>query len=130
MTPAETLKRESATQILFAVVPVRLVSTANTREGWQAKHRRAKAHRAAAKAALGRDIKGPPPPYVITITRVGPRKLDTDNLAASAKACRDGVADWLGIDDGDERLTWNYAQRSDGPGKYAAEIVIASEFQP
>ena len=26
------------------------------------------------------------------------------------KATRDGVADWLGVDDGDKRLSWRYAQ--------------------
>lgn len=38
-----------------------------------------------------------------------------------------GVADWLGIDDGDPRLTWQYAQRKSKPGNYAAEIVIEAE---
>lgn len=129
MTRADVLKREGATSIVFAVVPVKLTSEANSRDGWRAKSRRAKAQRAAAKAAMGPDIKGPPPPYVITITRIGPRKLDSDNLAGSAKAVRDGVADWLGIDDGDERLTWVYAQRSEGAGMYAAEVVISAEFK-
>ena len=85
--------------------------------------------RAQAKAALGPDCKGLPPPCVITITRIGPRKLDSDNLAGSAKHVRDGVADWLGIDDGDERLTWEYAQRSGGAGVYACEIVIESTMR-
>ena len=114
----------TATQVLFATVPVRLVSVANAREPWQARHRRAKAHRAAAKAALGPDIKGPPPPYVITITRIGPRQLDSDNLAGSAKALRDGVADWLGIDDGSPRIKWEYAQHKGDAGHYSAWVRV------
>ncbi|WP_230682079.1 hypothetical protein, partial [Streptococcus pneumoniae] len=47
---------------------------------------------------------------VVRITRVGPRRLDDDNLARAAKALRDGVADWLGCDDGDPRVSWHYAQ--------------------
>ena len=46
----------------------------------------------------------------ITLTRIAPRTLDDDNLAAGFKATRDRVADWLGVDDGDKRLTWRYAQ--------------------
>ena len=68
----------------------------------------------------------PPAPLTITITRIGPRRLDSDNLAASAKHVRDGIADWLEIDDGDERLTWNYAQASDGRGRYAVGIRLQS----
>ena len=49
-------------------------------------------------------------PCTVTITRLGPRKLDSDNLATSAKGLRDGIADKLGVDDGDERITWCYAQ--------------------
>lgn len=119
----------SATHIVCVRIPVRLVSEANTREVWQAKSRRAKAQRQAARKAMGGDVKGPPPPYVIEIIRIGPRKLDSDNLAGSAKAVRDGVAEWLGIDDGDERLTWLYGQRSEGAGVYACEVAIHSSIE-
>jgi hypothetical protein len=105
---------------------VKLISEANAHTHWRERQRRAKFQRQAARLTLGADISGPPPPYVITITRIGPRTLDSDNLAGSAKHVRDGVADWLGIDDGDKRLSWNYAQRSEGPGIYAAEVVIES----
>jgi len=116
----------SATHIIAATVHVKLVSEANAHEHWRQRQKRAKLQRALAKTALGPDCKGPPPPYVITITRIGPRKLDSDNLQGSAKAIRDGVADWLGIDDGDDCLTWDYKQRSEGAGVYACEIVIES----
>ena len=46
----------------------------------------------------------------ITLTRVGIRKMDSDNLSGSCKAIRDGIADALEIDDGDERLDWQYRQ--------------------
>lgn len=39
-------------------------------------------------------------PLVVTITRLGPRTLDSDNLASSGKHVRDAVAVWLGVDDG------------------------------
>jgi hypothetical protein len=114
------------TPILTARIPVRLISEANAHTHWRERQKRAKAQRAAAKAAMGEDIKGPPPPYTITITRIAPRRLDSDNLAGAGKHVRDGIADWLRIDDGDPRLTWHYEQRSEGAGKYAAEVVITA----
>ena len=39
-------------------------------------------------------------PIVVTITRLGPRALDSDNLASSGKHVRDAIATWLGVDDG------------------------------
>jgi hypothetical protein len=51
--------------------------------------------------------------------------MDSDNLAIAAKSLRDGVADKLGIDDGDPRITWAYAQeKSKG---YAVRIEIQED---
>lgn len=58
---------------------------------------------------------------IVTLTRVGPRTLDTDNLAGALKGVRDGVADALGIDDGDPRITWCYDQRK---GTYGVQIDV------
>lgn len=96
--------------VATAELPIRLVSTANTREHWATKAARAKQHRHTAYWGLRNLTLPPDPPYLITITRYGPRKLDDDNLAISAKSLRDGIADLLGIDDGGERLKWVYAQ--------------------
>ena len=61
-------------------------------------------------------------PVTITMTRIAPRTLDDDNLASGFKATRDGIADWLGIDDGSKRLRWVCEQRKGR--QYAAEIVV------
>lgn len=68
-------------------------------------------------------------PLVITIRRIGPRMLDTDNAARAAKSVRDGIADAVGIDDGDPGLTWRYEQRratagAAGADRYGVEIEI------
>lgn len=42
------------------------------------------------------------PPYLVTITRYGPSRMDDDGNAAALKYVRDGIARGLGIDDGDE----------------------------
>ena len=59
----------------------------------------------------------------VTLTRVGARKMDDDNVAASFKSVRDGIAEWCGLDDGDDRWTWKCDQRS-GSKVYAVEAVF------
>jgi len=60
----------------------------------------------------------------ITLTRIAPRALDSDNLASGLKAVRDGVADALGVDDGTSRIEWRYAQERGKPGEYAVRVAI------
>jgi hypothetical protein len=50
--------------------------------------------------------------------------LDGDNLQSGFKAVRDGVADWLGVDDGSGLIDWQYCQRSSGPKVYKVEIEV------
>jgi hypothetical protein len=93
-------------------LPIRVISTANAREHWAVKAKRNREHRSAAyyatqgalrKEMLAGNVRG-------TLTRIGKRRLDDDNLAGAFKAIRDGVADGLGLDDGDPRIEWRYAQ--------------------
>lgn len=63
-----------------------------------------------------------PKRVVVTLTRLGPRKLDSDNLAGSFKAIRDGVADALGIDDGSELIQWEYRQEKSKECSVVIEI--------
>jgi hypothetical protein len=97
-------------------VPLTLPSVANLREHWSVRAKRVKAQRTAVawclKAALLTDLVGRVAGHrvAVTLTRVAPRKLDDDNLASAFKACRDQVAEYLGIDDGDPRVTWRYGQ--------------------
>ena len=44
-------------------------------------------------------------------TAIAPRKFDDGAVEGSCKAVQDGIADALGIDDGDDRLEWRYDQR-------------------
>lgn len=109
-------------------LPIRTVSEANVREHWAVKARRAKGQRLVAKVKCA-----PVGTYVgrcakvgidIHLVRIGVRKLDTDNLARSMKAVRDGVSDALGIDDGDPFLRWRYSQKKGKPKEYAVEVRI------
>ena len=57
---------------------------------------------------------------VCHVVRVAPRLLDQhDNLAASAKAVIDGIADGLGINDRDPRVEWVVSQEK---GKAAVRV--------
>jgi hypothetical protein len=106
--------------------PCRLRPESNRRGHWAKHSPREKKQRAQA-ALMCRAEAGPPPPantYVIRLTRIAPRRLDTDNNARAAKATQDGVADWLGIDDGDERLFWDYQQEKGPPKTYAVRIEV------
>ncbi len=57
----------------------------------------------------------------VTFTRVGPRRLDSDNVQGTLKGIRDEVAKQLGVDDGDMRFVWGYAQEI---GEYAVKVLI------
>jgi hypothetical protein len=96
--------------VLSIEIPVRTVSlNAVRREHHMAQHRRAIAQKSIVALTL-RPLGIPAPPLAITLTRIASRRLDSDNLAGSFKAIRDAIAAWLGLDDGDPRLTWSYAQ--------------------
>lgn len=62
-------------------------------------------------------------PCVVRFTLMRQRKFDGhDNLRSSLKFVVDGIADALGVDDGDEsKVLWEYAQ-STGRGMLRVEI--------
>lgn len=106
-------------------IPLRLVSLANERVHWAVKSKRARIQRQAANLSVRHALIGNfslEPPMVICIERIGLRRLDSDNLAIAAKHVRDGIADALGIDDGNPCLDWKYSQST---GKeYSVKITI------
>ena len=102
-------------------VPIRLVSVANTRECWQAKAGRAQAHRRAGFLMTPKDVALP---AIVTITRIGPKRMDDDNVVSACKALRDSIAQRIGVDDGCDQITWRYGQRVGGRSEYAAEVTI------
>lgn len=134
--PAAGRRYDAATGALVgacAVVPgLRLRSTNRTnREHWTARKRRVDREHAAVLACLRTQcgVRCPlAPPWRVTVTRVGPRRMDRDNNVASMKAAIDAVAAWLGCDDGDEaRVAWAYAQARGG---YAVRVELAPRGAP
>lgn len=106
-------------------LPIRIESVANLREHWRRRAKRSQLQREAAHYQLRALTDQPPlPPVTVTLTRIGPRPLDDDNLAGGFKAVRDGVADWLMVDDGSPLITWRYAQERGAPKTYACRIEV------
>lgn len=105
-------------------LPFRTVSTPNAREHWAAKARRSKTERNVTRHMVDYHLKARLSRYTVVLTRKGPRALDSDNLAASFKAIRDGVADAIGIDDGSDKVQWRYRQEKSKT--YSVEIEIGA----
>ena len=99
--------------IEFTIPKLHLVSLANTREHWTKRAKRAAEQRRTTRlhaAAAGLHLRFVALPAVVTITRIGPGRLDSDNAVISAKHVRDEIAAVMGIDDGDDRIEWRVLQ--------------------
>ena len=108
-------------------IPVRIESSLNLREHFRKKANRNSSHRASAWFALKGAKVRPALPCTVTLTRIAPRQLDDDNLAGGFKSVRDGIADWLGVDDRDPRVKWRYEQERGKPRQYTAMATIETE---
>lgn len=111
-------------------VEVKTISEANRsrHEHWSSINARADAQKQITTLVLRTKlaVRCPwPPPLTVTLTRVGPRLLDDDNLRGSLKAVRDAVARWLEIDDRHRELVaYEYEQRLAGKGRVGVEIEV------
>lgn len=99
---------------------LRLDVTANSRLHWAARAKRVKRQRAVVGLML-RAVGRPTLPCVVTITRRSPGTLDDDNAVSSAKATRDAVAQWLGVDDRSPLVTWVVAQER---GPWGVRVAV------
>lgn len=118
--------RNEAGAVVGVQWSARLSGSQNSREHHMVEWRRAKAERGTAKL-LCRQLARPTQwPVTVLVTRIGPRRIkdDHDNLRAAAKHVVDGVAEALGVDDGDRsKVSWAYAQAK---GPYAVRVEIVT----
>ncbi len=124
----------TAPGVLTATVPLRTRSAANLREHWAVRAKRVKTERDAgvwATKAMGNTpqvwalLEQPLAIHLVRILGPRGRLLDDDNLRSSLKAFRDGVAEALGINDGDQSAAvWSYAEEAGL--KWAVRIEIRS----
>jgi hypothetical protein len=119
---SETSVGDRAIAKIF-VVRIRVVSLTNRREHWTNRHKRNAEHRFIVGATVGNRILGLVP-CIVTLTRLGQRRLDGDNLQGALKSVRDAVSDALGVDDGDARIEWRYAQQPGATREYAVRIEV------
>lgn len=115
-------------QIDFMVDGLRTVSEANQREHWRTRYKRKQSQQDFISAwwqnvVRGRQIELP---CRVKLTRIGPKALDTDNLAGSFKHVQDAIAKKLGVDDGASQVTWEYHQMPIGVRSYGVKIEITS----
>lgn len=109
--------------------PIKTISEANSRDHWAVRRRRKEDQQSQMMIALmnnlhGRKIKFP---CVVKLTRIGPNKLDGDNLQSAFKGIRDVIAKKLGVDDGDdEKVKWEYDQMPVRIRDYAVRVSITA----
>lgn len=98
-------------------IPMRLMSEANTHQHWRKKYERNKRQQKAVRLIWLSKRPSVALPCRVCFTRIGPRMLDSDNLAYAFKAIRDELASLIrpglaaGQADGDNSgIEWFYAQ--------------------
>lgn len=117
--------RDPATRLASVLVPIRTVTESNAKENPFTKNRRSKAQKSAVgfmlRAHVGRPFQAP---LHVVLTRISPRDLDPDNRVSSQKHVIDSIAEWLGIDDGDDRVTYQVQAERGRPKQYAVRVEI------
>src|SRR5690606_12302163 len=106
--------------------PIKTLSEANLRGKRRDKIRRVQSQRHDARAHAI-DLAGylkVQTPCVVALTRITPKRAADkgDNQPAALKAIRDGIADWLEIDDGCELIDWHYPPQE--KGEYGVRVQI------
>lgn len=113
-------------------VPIKIISEGNNADHWRKKNKRKKEiQRAIYFIAKGTKIK---PPCIVTLTRIAPRKLDSeDNLRTALKSAKDAVADILhpglapGRADGLGDIEWRFDQIKGDVRQYALKISLVEK---
>lgn len=121
-TKAQVLTKAPPDATSFEI-PIRTYSILNLREHWARRHRRSAAQRRAVELFWPWRGRKWLFPVEVTLTRIGLRKLDSDNLQGALKAVRDQVAKQLGVDDGyADPVRWLYASER-GPWGVRIEVL-------
>lgn len=113
--------------MIEVIIPGEAPSTPNLREHHMARARRVKAQRAKVMAKV--PTWGGWPLLFVRLTRVAPRRLDSDNLAGALKGHRDAVAARLRVDDASPLVGWEYQQATGEPA-VVVQIWASTEEAP
>jgi hypothetical protein len=121
--------RERGSADVAVVVHVRTPNPVNGGQGyhWRVRAERRSEQRKATAAALAGCLPVQMP-AVVRLTRASPGELDDDNLRAALKSIRDQIAEFLGVDDGDQKaVRWVYGQKRER--NHAVEVMICHADQ-
>ena len=112
--------------ITIEMPTVKVISEMNTREHWRKRKIRFDNQKIEVNYFWRHALKGQKItlPCSVRLTRIGPKELDTDNLAGAFKAVRDQVAKEIGIDDGSKQINFQYAQEAIGKRQYAIRVEV------
>lgn len=121
--------RQPESRVMTWILPIKTISEANASEHWTKRAKRRKQQGLLVRIMLKKELEHVTLPCHITLTRMGPRFLDVDNLPMSMKSLTDELADMLvpekggwyvtkagkrkrirGHSDSDKRLAWSYGQ--------------------
>jgi len=128
---AEAVPPRPNPQLAF-MMPVKVVSEANLREHWRTRHGRKKKQQDETVLCwpkLPDSLRFPAlvtvkAPCVVRLLRIGPKRLDSDNLAGSFKHVQDQIARLIGIDDGSPLIKWEYEQVAVGKRIYQVRVEV------
>ena len=115
-------------------LPIRLLSEANLMEHWAVRDKRRQEMKDVIrmywKVAHIRDISLP---ITITLTRLAPRTLDSDNLVTAFKSSRDTIADLIipGLQPGraDDNPDMEFVYKQEKSKAYGINIRISNEME-
>lgn len=127
---------ERAQRLLLSIeLPIHTAVEKNSREHWTAKHKDRGDQRPKVKLAVqahfnSRGIK-PVIPCRVHLVRIAPNELDRgDGLPCSLARVRDGIADFLQVNDRHDHLVrYTYDQEKRG-AKYGVRIEFSAEVSP
>lgn len=117
--------------VLSVTLPVHLTNTSNARQHWGTTARKARVRHTVTLAVqtrarhVGSVLSGVGVAVLaVRLVYIGPRELDDDGVTSAVKSLRDGVADALGVNDRDPRVTWVPDQERGGVREYAARVEV------
>lgn len=115
--------------MLTIEAPIKVISEANSRNHWAQRKRRFDGQRIEIAYYWKQSLKGRRVslPCTVRLTRIGPKALDSDNLAGAFKAVRDQIAQEIGIDDGAAQIKFEYAQEAIGTRRYGVRVEVIED---
>lgn len=120
---------KAITKLDFLVPHCKTVSEMNQREHWRVRNQRKQDQQVAVAISMKNVLRGKriELPCIVNLTRIGPKKMDNDNLAGALKHCQDQIAKVLGVDDGDEsKVKFYHYQMPIGSRDYSVKVEIRS----